>query len=1049
LLESTQAELRGWEWRYLQRLCHSELLELKGHSGAVISAKFSPDGSRIVTVGMDNTAKVWDSRTGGELLTLKGHTHYVTSASFSPDGSRVVTASADQTAGVWDVQTGAEIHTLTGHTGFVSSASFSPDGSRVVTAGLEDASVKVWDAQTGAELLTLKGHMFNYFVFTSFSPDGSRILTAENRGWTKVWDARTGTEIITLKGHPTPLKSASFSPDGTRVVTTSTGADGSTKVWDARTGTELLTLKGYNNGFASASFSPDGSRIVTGGGDEEIKVWDAQTGAEVCTLKGSAETGSTSISFSPDGSRIVVARTRDNTAQVWDAQTGAEILTLKGHTGFVNSASFSPDGSRVVTASSDLTARVWDARSDPENFRFKEPNPQRAVPGAGAITSASFSPDGSRIVTASSDQTAKLWDAASGDLVLTLEGHSGQLAAGSFSPDGSRVVTQSIDGTTTIWDARTGAELLTLKEARFSRGFGTWSTSLPSYERAASFSPDGLRIVTACPDQPAKVWDARTGAEILTVKGHPSGVGSASFSPDGSRIVTTSKIWNAQTGAELLRLKGFTGLVGSASGSFSPDGSRIVTGNFNSTAQVWDAQTGVEILTLKGHTGPVSSGSFSPDGSRIVTAGGDNTVKLWDAASGAELLTLKDTGGVRSPLFSPDGSRIVAVGSRKAKIWDARPFPGSVLARANRLPAILKGEDQPADNSERLAFAQMAYDGRRFTAAVRLWAEALAADPKLDTDCWNHYRFHAACAAAQAAAGRGQDKPSLDGAAKARLRRQALGWLKAELTAWRQASQIIEPHVQEKVGDTLAHWKEGTDLAGIRDEKELARLPEEERKEWQSLWTDVDVLLTQIREVTRQYREKQAVIANKRNEVLESLTLAAKQAWHGQQKEYSATCVRALEVAKDAKEPEDAERAAKICSLRASDAKTHEAALDLARRAVELGKGSDIMCYFQMALGMAEYRCGHYAEADVALIAAAQAGAQNYHVSGTTAFYRAMSLFKQGKEAEARKLASEAIPKMKPLPADEKNPLTGDDNADDLILWTAFKEASALLGLTW
>jgi hypothetical protein len=77
-----------------------------------------------------------------------------------------------------------------------------------------------------------------------------------------------------------------------------------------------------------------------------------------------------------------------------------------------------------------------------------------------------------------------------------------------------------------------------------------------------------------------------------------------------------------------------------------------------------------------------------------------------------------------------------------------------------------------------------------------------------------------------------------------------------------------------------------------------------------------------------------------------------------------------------------------------------------------------------------------------------QLGEQNYYVSCSTAFYRAMSLFKQGKEAEARKLASEAVAKMKPLPADEQNPLTGDANADDLILWMAFKEASALLGLT-
>jgi hypothetical protein len=101
-----------------------------------------------------------------------------------------------------------------------------------------------------------------------------------------------------------------------------------------------------------------------------------------------------------------------------------------------------------------------------------------------------------------------------------------------------------------------------------------------------------------------------------------------------------------------------------------------------------------------------------------------------------------------------------------------------------------------------------------------------------------------------------------------------------------------------------------------------------------------------------------------------------------------------------------------------------------------------------MALGMAEYRCGHYAAADAALLAASRLGEQNYYVSGTTAFYRAMSLFRQGKDAEARKLASEAVAKMKPLPTDEKNPLTGDANADDLFLWMAFKEANALLGLT-
>jgi hypothetical protein len=107
-----------------------------------------------------------------------------------------------------------------------------------------------------------------------------------------------------------------------------------------------------------------------------------------------------------------------------------------------------------------------------------------------------------------------------------------------------------------------------------------------------------------------------------------------------------------------------------------------------------------------------------------------------------------------------------------------------------------------------------------------------------------------------------------------------------------------------------------------------------------------------------------------------------------------------------------------------------------------------LLAYFQMALGMAEYRSGHYEAADDALFAAAELAENNDHVSATTAFYRAMSLFKLGKAAEARKLAFEAAFRMKYAPADEKNPLSGNYPTDVLILWMAFKEAFALLGLT-
>src|SRR5207245_2678619 len=130
LLASTREDLRGWEWHYVHRLCHADLLTLNGHTGGVLSASFNADGSRIVTGSADETARVWDATTGAELLTLKRHTSIVSSASFNPDGSRIVTGSWDNTAKVWDANTGAELLTLTGHIFQVKSASFSADGAR-------------------------------------------------------------------------------------------------------------------------------------------------------------------------------------------------------------------------------------------------------------------------------------------------------------------------------------------------------------------------------------------------------------------------------------------------------------------------------------------------------------------------------------------------------------------------------------------------------------------------------------------------------------------------------------------------------------------------------------------------------------------------------------------------------------------------------------------------------------------------------------------------------------------------------------------------------
>jgi tetratricopeptide (TPR) repeat protein len=208
----------------------------------------------------------------------------------------------------------------------------------------------------------------------------------------------------------------------------------------------------------------------------------------------------------------------------------------------------------------------------------------------------------------------------------------------------------------------------------------------------------------------------------------------------------------------------------------------------------------------------------------------------------------------------------------------------------------------------------------------------------------------------------------------------------------------------------------------------------------------------QVDEALACYKNAMAIASSRKATVgLGDFTLfirvAALQDWFGQDKELAETCRRGLAAAQNTTVAREANVVAKACCvLPSTDQARLEAALVLAHKAVQLDKDSGGQTWSQMALGMAEYRSGHFAAADAALLTAEKNAKNNPHVAGTSAFYRAMTLFRQGKEDEARKLASAAAAKMKPLPKDEKDALVGDANADDLILWLAYKEAKALIG---
>ncbi len=158
------------------------------------------------------------------------------------------------------------------------------------------------------------------------------------------------------------------------------------------------------------------------------------------------------------------------------------------------------------------------------------------------------------------------------------------------------------------------------------------------------------------------------------------------------------------------------------------------------------------------------------------------------------------------------------------------------------LPAFLDGKYQPRDDDERLALVGACQFRSRSLALASLYADAFVADPRLAEDLGGGHRYRAACAAALAGCGRGEDAKGLGEAEGKRWREQARRWLRADLTAWGKAVDNA-PGARAQSRQALAGWRGDPDLAGLREPGALGRLSAEERQEWLALWKEVEALL--------------------------------------------------------------------------------------------------------------------------------------------------------------------------------------------------------------
>ena len=554
------------------------------HPGELRALALAPNGHQLATAGADGRVRVWDlTRPNSAPRELRGHTGAVLSAMFDRAGRRLVTAAADGTARIWDTTGVAPPRVLDHPRGAVRVAVWSA-GDRVAT-GAQDGSIRVWNASSDAAPILHSGHT-NEVVALAFSPDDTTLLSASLDGTARIWPSKPpgpsalskppgpsalsklpGPSAVSagkpriLRGHTGRIYSARWSPNGDRVLTAS--QDGTARVWPTDGGPARI-LRGHAEELGAAEFSPGGDHVVTAGRDGNVRVWQVRgTGEEVPLLRPGGRAHR--LAWTPAGDRLVSARD-DGVLHAWRPEVDAAPRRL------------AEPGPAILALAADAST-ISAVRSDGLLLRWP-------VAG-GEPTSSSHAGDAPLIAAATSADRlalathAELWYLSPGTAGRTpLTGHTGSISAIVFTPGGG-LLTGATDRTARVWDLSSGpasAQIL-----------GPHSGGVT----AVAVSPDGRSLATGAWDKRARVWSAESLASPpVVLAGHTGPVWSVAFSPDGDALATASddhsaRVWPLDDLDDPVVLTGHTAPVRAV--AFRPDGAVLASAGDDGTIRLWNA----------------------------------------------------------------------------------------------------------------------------------------------------------------------------------------------------------------------------------------------------------------------------------------------------------------------------------------------------------------------------------------------------------------------------------------------------------------------------
>jgi len=418
---------------------------LRPNSEGVQAVAFHPsDPSKLAVAGRDALIRFWNLNTRAQTATVTGHTHAIASIAWSPDGALLASAGWDGTARVWNATAYFEVASWTGHPRHCFSVCWHPDGQMLASAG-DDNLIKVWNLGSSREYRDIETRSSGRIAGLCFDGSGQTVRARTADGHVSVWDASSAENIVGSRAGRTSIASC-FDPLGRYLVCAF--ADGTVERFELPSQRPTASLSTPLRPITRVACRPDGAVIAIADGDGKITLWDTATKARIASFEqGSAPVWCMSWDF--DGKRLAVGD-ESGTVRLWNtSEVGSAPTVLPGHHFAVSDLAWSSDGKRLTTASLDHTVRVWE---------FPIDGPALVLNGHNEnVLSVSWSPDGSRLLSGDARGTLIVWDPATGQETLELRGRRGQLDAACWSPDGRRIAV-STDGHIMIWDATKGFE---------------------------------------------------------------------------------------------------------------------------------------------------------------------------------------------------------------------------------------------------------------------------------------------------------------------------------------------------------------------------------------------------------------------------------------------------------------------------------------------------------------------------------------------------------------------------------------------------------------